>query len=56
MLDATEKAIGLPGAVQEQDSLEVPGKVGDMPNHEGRGEGSRHANLSECWHSVYETG
>lgn len=55
-LAATEKAIGLPEAVREPDSLEVPSRVGDAPIHQGLGDGIPHAYLSECCHSVYETG
>jgi hypothetical protein len=56
MLDATKKAICVPEHVIDFCNLEIVGRVGDSPIHEGPGEGSRHANPSKCWHSVYGTG
>jgi hypothetical protein len=43
----------MPETVIDEYSLEIAGRAGDTPIHHGLGEGSRHANLSESWHSVY---
>jgi hypothetical protein len=37
-------------------TLELAGREGDRPIHEGPGEGGRRANPSKCWHFVYRTG
>jgi len=51
-----QEAISVPEALREQDSLEVPGRVGDAEVHAGFSDGHRQAKLSECWHPVYGTG
>ena len=46
----------MPEIVRDEIGLEVAGRVGDTPTHERHGDTSRHATLSECWHSVYSVG
>jgi hypothetical protein len=38
----------MPGTVIDEYSLEIAGRVGDTPIHQGLCKGSQHANLSEC--------
>jgi hypothetical protein len=49
---ATKKAIRVPEAVGDENSLEVVGRAGDTLIHERLGDVKRHANLSDCCHSV----
>jgi hypothetical protein len=56
MLAATKKAICMPETVGDEYNVEVAGRVADTPIHDGLGQGNRHANLSEFWHSVYWVG
>src|ERR1700730_10709420 len=50
------KAIAVPEAVGEEDRLEMVDRMGDASIHGHAGNVSRHANLSECWHSVNSSG
>jgi hypothetical protein len=56
MLDAIEKAIGVPETVIDECRLEIVIREGDTPIRQGLDDGNRNANLSECWHFVRKTG
>ena len=46
MLDAHRSAICIPELVSNESALEIAGRMGDRPIHEGLGEGRRDADLS----------
>jgi hypothetical protein len=46
----------MPETVIDEYSLEIAGRVGDMPIHESLGDVSRNANLSDSWQSVQGIG
>jgi len=48
MLDATKTAIRMPELEGAEYTLEITGRVGDMPVHESPGKANPRANLSEC--------
>ena len=54
--DTYGKAIRMPEPAFDEDRLEITGREGDRPIHEGPGEGSRGVNTSKCWHFVYRAG
>jgi len=51
MLDATQKAIGMPETAIDGYNLEIADRVGDARIFVRRYDVSGYANLSECWHS-----
>jgi hypothetical protein len=43
----------MPEFVHDEETSEVPGRMGDAPNCGRLGNESGGAYLSECWHDVY---
>src|SRR5260370_6966838 len=53
---ASKKAICMPEALCRRKHVEVAARAGDTPIQQALVLVRRHANLSECWHSVCSTG